>query len=354
MNNKAIELTKEFEKNTAALILSAQNRYYLTGTYISEGAVLITKDNVYLFADSRYFEAAEKNARDLKVIKLLNLNNQLNDIISELGIKSVLIESEYVTISELNNLKKGVNAEIVSDDFLSAKLKKMRAVKTDEELKNIVLAQEITDNTFAYIIDRIKPGRTEKEVMLDMEFYSRKIGSEEVAFDFIVVSGKNSSLPHGVPTDKEIEKGDFLTMDFGAVVAGYRSDMTRTIAVGSVNDEQRLVYDTVLNAQVSAIKAAKAGKECNSIDKIARDIIADAGYDEYFGHGLGHSVGIDIHEEPTLSPRSKDVLNVGNIVTVEPGIYLPDKFGVRIEDMIYITENGNKDLTASPKELIIV
>ena len=189
--------------------------------------------------------------------------------------------------------------------------------------------------------------------MLDMEFFMRKNGSEGVSFDFIVVSGKNSSLPHGVPTDKKIQNCDFVTMDFGAVVNGYRSDMTRTVAVGSVSDEQRQVYDTVLKAQLEAIKSAKPGVICRDVDKVARDII-EKDYAGCFGHGLGHSVGIDIHEGPSFNTRDTTVLEKGMVITVEPGIYLENKFGVRIEDMIVITDDGNINITESPKELIIL
>lgn len=182
----------------------------------------------------------------------------------------------------------------------------------------------------------------------------RRLGSEGVSFDFIVVSGKNSSLPHGIPTDKKIEYGDFITMDFGAVVGGYRSDMTRTVALGGVSDEQRLVYNTVLTAQLAAIKKIRSGAVCSEIDKTARDIIDGAGYKNCFGHALGHSVGIEIHENPNFSPRCGTVLKSGTVMTVEPGIYIENKFGVRIEDMVFVTDGGCVDITESPKELIIL
>jgi Xaa-Pro aminopeptidase len=190
--------------------------------------------------------------------------------------------------------------------------------------------------------------------MLDMEFFMRKQGSEGVSFDFIVVSGKNSSLPHGVPTNKLIENGDFITMDFGAVVNGYRSDMTRTVAVGSVNDEQKRVYDTVLMAQKEALKAIAPEKVCKDIDAVARNIINNAGYEGCFGHGLGHSVGIEIHENPAFNTRCETVLQSGMIMTVEPGIYIENKFGVRIEDMVCVTEDGCVNLTKSTKDLIVL
>ena len=212
----------------------------------------------------------------------------------------------------------------------------------------------MTDETFSYILGNISAGRTEREVMLDMEFFMRRLGSEGVSFDFIVVSGKNSSMPHGVPTDKKIETGDFITMDFGAVCGGYRSDMTRTVAVGKVSDKQKEVYDTVLKAQQAAIDFIKPGVVCKEVDRVARDIISEAGYGDCFGHGLGHSVGIEIHEPPACNTVCETVMEKGIIMTVEPGIYIENDFGVRIEDMVVVTDNGCEDLTKSKKELILV
>ena len=190
--------------------------------------------------------------------------------------------------------------------------------------------------------------------MLDMEFYMRRRGSEGVSFDFIVVSGKNSSLPHGVPTDKPVEPGDFVTMDFGALIGGYHADMTRTVAVGRVSDEQRRAYETVLAAQNAAIAAVAPGKVCRDIDRIARDMIDNAGYAGRFGPGRGHSVGVEIHESPAFNTRCETVLAPGMVMTVEPGVYLEGQFGLRIEDMVYVTENGCEDLTASRKDLIVL
>ena len=205
-----------------------------------------------------------------------------------------------------------------------------------------------------YILERINPGRTEREIMLDMEFYLRKQGSRGVAFDFIVVSGKNSSLPHGVPTDKEIEAGDFITMDFGAVVNGYCSDMTRTVAIHEVTEEQREVYNTVLEAQNKAFDMIRPGTPCIEIDQAARNHIYQRGYEGCFGHGLGHSIGVEVHESPCFNTRDHTLLQPGMILSVEPGIYLPERFGVRIEDMVHITADGFENLTASPKDLIIL
>ena len=205
-----------------------------------------------------------------------------------------------------------------------------------------------------HILDFIKPGMTEKHVTLELDYYMLSHGADGLSFETIAVSGKNSSKPHGVPSDKKIEKGDFVTMDFGAVVEGYHSDMTRTVAVGFVTDEQKNVYETVLKAQAAAQAAASSGVCCADVDKAARDVIENAGYGEYFNHSTGHGVGVEIHEYPRLSRLCKTALSVGNVVTDEPGIYIPEKFGVRIEDMLLITENGCENLTRAPKELIIL
>lgn len=349
------ELKNTLDDDTAALIISAPNRFYFTAFNSSDGAVLIANDGAYLLIDSRYYEKAKSCVDSCEVILCTDRNSQLLDLLLKHGIKTVLVESSYISVSEFSALKKAFGEiQVSSSDILDNAIKIMRSIKSPQEVKYIKRAQELTDATFSYILERISAGRTEREVMLDMEFFMRKHGSEGTAFDFIVVSGKKSSLPHGVPGDKVIEKGDFVTMDFGAVQNGYRSDMTRTVAVGTVSYEQQKVYSTVLKAQKAALDAALPGSKCSKVDSVARKIIYDAGYEGCFGHALGHSVGIEIHETPVFSPRSGELLRPGNIMTVEPGIYIEGEFGVRIEDMIYITEQGNINLTESEKELIVL
>ena len=243
---------------------------------------------------------------------------------------------------------------ILKENTLSQKLNALRQIKSQDEIELIKKAQKITDDAFSHILNFIKSGVTEKEIALELEFFMRKSGSEGVAFDTIAVSGKNSSMPHGVPTDKPLEKGDFITMDFGAKWQGYCSDMTRTVALGKVTDKQRFVYDTVLKAQKAALDVIKAETICFDVDKAARDIIDNAGFKDCFGHGLGHSVGLYIHESPACNKRDMTPLKSGMIMTVEPGIYLENEFGVRIEDMVLVTENGYQNFTKSPKELIIL
>ncbi len=348
-------LQNQLQDGQAFLIKSPSNRYYLTGFNSSAGAVFITKNLALFFTDFRYFEKAKSVITALDVILFEKSDKDIYSFCKKHSIKEIFIESDFTTLSahrHLSDLFEDV--KILKSNDLDIKLNEMRAVKDSFELECIQQAQALTDKGFEYILNRIQSGKTEKEIALEIEFFMRSLGADGVSFDFIVVSGKNSSLPHGVPTDKKIEKGDFVTMDFGAKVGGYCSDMTRTVAVGSITDEQKTVYNTTLKAQLAALDMLKAGVICGDADKTARDIIYAAGFSGCFGHSLGHSVGIDIHESPNLSPANATVLKTGNVVTVEPGIYLENKFGVRIEDMVYITDSGIINLTKSTKELIIL
>ncbi len=355
IKDRILNLQETLKHDEAFWISSGSNRLYLTGFNSSAGSVLITKNKAVFFIDFRYFEKAKSIVNSCEVVLYDKGDKGIYEFCTQENIKTVFVESSFVSLSHYKYLCDLFQNIIISkDNVLDLKLNQMRAVKSSYELEFIKQAQSLTEQTLDYILPRISVGKTEKEIMLDMEFFMRGLGAEGVSFDFIVVSGKNSSLPHGVPTAKKIENGDFITMDFGAIVGGYCSDMTRTVAIGSITDEQRTVYDTTLKAQLAAIESIKAGAVCGDIDKIARDIIYNAGYKGCFGHALGHSVGIDVHEAPNLSPNNQAVLEVGNIVTVEPGIYLENKFGVRIEDMVYVTENGCINLTKSQKELIIL
>lgn len=355
MTERIDKIKAELDNRSALLVTSDSNRFYLTGFKSSAGIVFITKEKAYFLIDFRYIEKAKSVVNSCEVILMQRLDEQLSKLCNQHKIKNMYLETSDISLSTLQRYRKMLpKVKILEDGKFDRLIEEMRSIKTKDELSCIMKAQELTDKTFSYILDRIKIGRTEREIMLDMEFYMRKLGSEGVSFDFIVVSGKNSALPHGVPTDKPIENGDFITMDFGAVVNGYRSDMTRTIAVGDITDKQRAVYDTVLKAQQLALDAIKAGAVCKDIDKLARDYIYQSGYEGCFGHGLGHSVGIDIHENPNFNLSCDKVLQPGNIMTVEPGIYLENQFGVRIEDMVCVEENGCLNLTHSPKELIIL
>ena len=342
------------EKGVCAIIQNPVNRFYLSGFRSSAGMIVLTENKAVLLVDFRYFEKAKKTVQNMEVVLANNFFANAKEMLETENIKKILPETDFINLDSFERMKKAFEGiEVSNDNSLSQTISSLRQIKSAEETECIKKSQGITDNAFAHILNFIKAGVTEREIALELEFFMRKTGSEGVAFDTIAVSGKNSSLPHGVPTEKPLENGDFLTMDFGAVYNGYCSDMTRTVAVGYVTDEQQKVYDTVLKAQLSALKEIGPNKVCKEIDKIARDII-NAEYEGCFGHGLGHSVGLEIHENPALNTRDETLLKAGVIMTVEPGIYIPDKFGVRIEDMVLITDTSYENLTKSPKELIII
>lgn len=356
MTEKRIEnLQKYLENNTAVILFQGANRFYFSGFTSSAGALVVTRNNAFLLVDFRYYEKAKKTVNWLNVLLCERLYLQLAEILKKEKVKTVFLETEDISVAKFKTLCESFSGINLSDQpYIQNIINGLRSVKDNEELKCITKAQEITDKTFNYILGRLEPGRTEKEIALEMEFFMRKNGSEGISFDTIAISGKNTSLPHGVPTDKKIEKGDFFTMDFGAKWGGYCSDMTRTVAIGNITEKQAEVYSTVLKAQEEALENIKANVICKEIDRISRNIIDTAGYKGCFGHGLGHSVGIEIHESPAFNKRDETVLKSGTVITVEPGIYLENEFGVRIEDMVYVTENGIINLTKSPKELIIL
>ncbi len=341
-------------KSDAALLFSEVNRLYYTSFPSSDGCLLVCADGFARFwTDSRYTEAASNAITACDVYDSTDLAGQLLAIFKERNIKTVSIEADRLTVSQYKKLCADL-PDITPDDSntLTGLIEEQRMVKSEEELQYILAAQKIAEEAFDYILGEIKVGKTEKEIQLALDYYMLSHGAEALSFETICVSGANSSMPHGVPTDKKIETGDFLTLDFGAVVNGYHSDMTRTVFVGTPTEEQKTVYETVLAAQKASLAVLKDGISGFDADKAGRDIIANAGYGKNFGHGTGHGVGVEIHEEPRLSPKSEHILHTGNVVTVEPGIYLPGKFGVRIEDMAIITDDGCINLTTSPKELI--
>lgn len=349
-------LAAHLEPGEALLITAPHNRRYLTGFPSSAGCVVITGDYACFLTDFRYIEAAQKAVTTMDCRMYKRLSETLKDLFTQHAITRVVVEASTMPLAEVNRWQELLpDVEWVGDGSLDDWLREERLIKTPREVACIRQAQALTEYGFDHIVKVIRPGLTEREIALELEFCIRKQGAERVAFDFIVVSGANSALPHGVPTDKVVETGDFVTMDFGAVVDGWHSDMTRTVAVGQASDEQRLIYDTVLHAQRAALAALCEGLSCQEGDAAARDIIAAAGYGEAFGHSTGHGVGVEIHEAPNLSPSvSEERLKAGSVVTVEPGIYLPGRFGVRIEDMALITPDGCQDLTASPKELLVL
>lgn len=340
--------------NEAILIHSPENRRYFTNFPSSDGYLVITKNDSIFFTDSRYIEAAQKTV-PCKAQLLTRLSNEVKMLFEEEGIEKVYTETERLSVALLSQFKKIFSpVKVTPSTGLESKINELRMVKTSEEIQLIKKAQQITEDAFEHILTFIRPGVTEKRIALELDFYMLSHGAEALSFETIAVTGKKTSMPHGVPDNTIVETGDFITMDFGAVYKGYHSDMTRTVAVGEISAEQRKIYEIVLSAQKASLEKLKKGVSCKDADAAARDIIKNSGYGDYFGHGTGHGVGIEIHELPNLSPRSEATLEVGNIVTVEPGIYIPTKFGVRIEDMALITENGYENLTNTPKELIIL
>lgn len=346
------EFIKKLPKNVdGALIVSQENRRYFTGFDASDGYLFATKNGSIFLTDSRYIEAAKDK---IKCCDVEEQKGKLKEYADRLGCKTIAVEAARLTVLQLKNLRKifpGIKLTTVgTDDIIDS----FRAVKNSEEIKNICKAQRIAEAAFEHILNFIRVGVTEKEIALELDYYMLSHGAEALSFETIAISGANTSKPHGVPTEKKVEDGDFITMDYGAVVNGYHSDMTRTVAVGHTSDEQRKIYDIVLNAQLATLDILKSGLKCAEADKAARDVIMGAGFGEYFRHSTGHGVGIEIHEKPNLSPKAVNALCPGNVVTVEPGIYIPGKFGVRIEDMALITENGCENLTKAPKELIVL
>lgn len=344
-------------QDEALFITSAENILYLTGFASSDGYMLITKQECILLVDSRYIEAAREQAENCtQIILLSSIGKQLCELCEKYGVAVLYPETQRITLSQFRTVCDILpTVQVSEDDKADRIINGMRESKTEKELGCICAAQRIAEKAFEHILGFIKEGVSEREVALELDYFMLKNGAEAVSFETIAVSGANSSKPHGVPSEKRIEKGDFITLDFGAVVKGYHSDMTRTVALGFVNDEQAKVYETVLKAQENALGALYAGADCSEVDAAARDYITANGYGECFGHSTGHGVGVEIHELPTLSRRGGGIsLPEGAVVTVEPGIYLPGKFGVRIEDMAFITRDGYVNLTKSPKNLIIL
>lgn len=336
-----------------SLIITSVNRRYLSGFSSSLGYLFAVDNRFILYVDGRYFQAATKGVKKgVEVRLLIRLKDAIGQIIGEFNLNELNLETE-ITVSEANSIK-SIYKNAQPNQALTDSLYEMRGIKSHKEKEQIIKAQRIAETAFDNILNYIKAGRTEKEVALELEYNCKRLGADDMSFETIAVSGKNSALPHGVPTDKPIENGDFLTMDFGALYGGYCSDMTRTVAIGYADDTMQEIYNTVLTAQLEGINAVKSGVSAKSVDLATRSVIESAGYGEYFNHSTGHGVGLEIHEKPNLSYRSDEILQIGNIITVEPGIYIPEMYGVRIEDMLYVTENGSQNLTNSQKNLIIL
>lgn len=351
--NRFDKLFERFDSADCALITSDINRRYFTGMKSSAGVILAFPQKAYLLIDFRYIEKARATVTDAEVIEPKRLFPQIMELLKKHEAASMAIESENMTVKELNTYRHFFSdLSIVSDDSLSNSIASLRMIKDENELECIKMAQCIAEMSLEELMPFIKAGRTEREIALELNRLMFKNGAEDLSFETIVLAGKNTSMPHGVPSDKKVEEGEFVLMDFGAVYNGYHSDMTRTVCVGKPSEEMEKVYNIVLQAQEAGIAAARAGIVGSALDKVSRDIIEKAGYGECFGHSLGHGVGLEIHEKPNASPNYKLPLGCGAVVTVEPGIYIEGKFGVRIEDFVILTENGCENLTKCAKNLI--
>lgn len=337
----------------SVLITSDVNRRYFTGMKSSAGTILAFRDAACLIIDFRYIEKARAVVKTADVIEQKNLIAQLTELLHEHRAKNVAIEAKEMTVSTLNSYKKELHEfEIIDTDMLSNEISALRSIKDEDELACIRKAQEIAEKAFESILGFIKEGVTEREIALELDRQMLLNGAEAISFETIALAGANTSMPHGVPSDKKVQSGEFVLMDFGAVYNGYHSDMTRTICVGAPTDEMKKVYDTVLEAQLACLEQAHAGMTGSELDKIARGIMEDAGFGDNFGHSLGHGVGLEIHESPNASPNNHNILKSGAVVTIEPGIYLEGKFGVRIEDFVILTENGNVNMTKCAKNIL--
>lgn len=339
------------EECEALLVTDRANRYYLSGFTGSSGYLLLTTDRVYLLTDFRYIAQANQQTNCCEVINQGKYwYETLKQLLTRHQVKRLAFEQDHLSYNHYLKLAETVDqCELIGKQHL---IEILRETKDPQELELIKKAASIADKAFSQLLEVLKPGRTELEVAADLEYYMRSLGSEGPAFDTIVASGTRSALPHGIAGEKKLELGDLVVIDFGATYQGYRSDMTRTVIIGSATAKQRDLYQLVLKAQLAGLQGIKAGQLCHQVDSIARNIIAEHGYGAYFGHSLGHGVGLNIHENPRLAEGNQLPLEKGMVVTVEPGVYLEDWGGIRIEDMVAVTEDGCEIFTKTSKELI--
>ncbi len=349
------QFSQSLLKGQCALILSAVSRQYLTGFRSSDGSLLVTREKSILFLDSRYFEMAQIAQKNGEIPAFIDIKPRIfqqffPEFSKRENITVIYFEDREMSVGELECFReKFPHYEYVS---LKDRLEKMRQIKRKEEIGRIRAAQALAEEAYAYILPRIQAGRTELSIAAELEYFMKCGGASAPSFDTICVSGKRSSLPHGTPTDALLERNTFLTMDFGCKLDGYCSDMTRTVCVGKADEEMKKVYETVLSAQMRAFEKIRADVAGKDVDKAARDVIASAGYGECFGHSLGHGIGLKVHEAPSFSPFCEEMIPAGAVMSVEPGIYLPGKFGVRIEDLVVVGENGYENLNTSSKLLL--
>ena len=337
----------------AMLVTSPAGERYTVGFH-GEGLALVTREDCWYFTDSRYIEAANRDISGVHIDCVSRGRSHralAAQVVRELGLEQVGFESDTMSVDLLEACRKDLPCNLTAAPEL---IRNLRAAKDGEELDRMRRAQTIADRAFTNILDFIRPGVTEREVAARLVYELMLLGAERPSFDPIVAAGANGSMPHAVPGDTVLEPGMFITMDFGGIWHGYCADMTRTVALGQPTQEMRRVYDTVLEAQLAGLAAVRAGVPGCEVDRAARSVIEQAGYGEYFGHALGHSLGLEVHESPNFSPAEQTVMPVGAVVSCEPGIYLPGRFGVRIEDVVILREDGCENITAAPKELLVL
>ena len=338
----------------AMMLTAAPNRLYAAGFRSSAGMVLVTRRSAWFFTDSRYIEAAQRAVQDAQV-RLVDGSHSYTALAKEVieaeGVVRMGFEDDRMSVASYEAYRKALPCELVG---AGSRMDELRMVKDAEEIEKLLAAQKIAETAFTQLLKEVRPGVTERQLAARLDYLMLTCGAEKPSFDTIVASGANGSKPHAVSSDKPVAEGEFITFDFGAMKDGYCSDTTRTVAVGYVTEEMRKVYDTVLQAQLAGIAAATAGATGRQVDGAARDCIAAAGYGEYFGHGFGHGLGIEVPEAPAAAPSYDRPLPAGAVISAEPGIYLPGKLGVRIEDVIVLTEGGSRNITGLSKELLIL
>jgi len=351
--NRLNRLQESFPDEIDALMVGSTPNYtYLSGFTGSSAHLVITRQKGFLITDFRYYEQAQEQAPHFELVRLEqeSLENKIGKLLEKEGIECLGVEADHLVVSEFQRLEQGLPGVRLYP--VKKLVEGLRAIKDEEEMEKLREASRLADAAIDHICRWLKPGVTEKEIALEIEIFLRRQGADSLAFPPVVVSGPRGSLPHGIPTDKPVQRGELLTIDLGACLNGYCSDMTRTVAIGPASQEQKQIYSIVLRAQQQALQGIKPGMSGAEADALARNFIQEAGFGGNFGHGLGHGVGMDVHEGPVLSPCSQDSLQPGMVFSVEPGIYLPDRMGVRIEDLVIMKDNGLENLNHSPKQLV--
>lgn len=343
------------KENECAVVFDTISRHYLTGFASTDGALLIFPDSAILSLDSRYFgmaQAAQEKGRIPREVTLSPepFSKVFGALCAAGKITHALFEDLRLTVAQLSRLAQRFST--VRFLPMGDRIESLRLVKTEEEIRRLGAAQALSEEALAYVLERIEPGRCESDIAADLEYYMKSHGASATSFETICVAGKKTAFPHGKPEAIKLEKNTFLTMDFGCLLDGYCADMTRTVCIGKATDKMRLVYNTVLAAQEAGIAAVRAGVVGKEVDKAARGVIDNAGFGTYFGHSTGHGIGLEVHEAPSFSPKEERIIPAGAVLSVEPGIYLPGEFGVRIEDLVVVRDGGCENLNHSTKELL--